>query len=430
MGDSFAIQGVSGGFYDLSTQSKWGKTSPTERVWHINITFGTALPFRVFLPDARTVPKGGPLYHFVVTAEASVPSIQWITHGGAGFASFALPISVRWYMVDNSEQLGPDGLWAWKAQGYTFFTETDPAFISSFGDSFGSPGAIDKYSVIADAWSTEPDSGHDWYRAGVSWEGNFALIRKGGFIWAHSAGVTSAQFGAGFANVDKCSFIRAEGTGIGIRHYSFGNFDLGASFCDYYEFIINSVTIFPNNAAVPNWNEGSSAARASSGLLLTEHYIIQIMQFADSGPQPYPAFIFNINSEIYFTIQQTSVPHYQWGPSVTLGHLVHLLGGGSSHTNVFDIGTRWHHAYQAENLAGWVTRAWIPVPLRGHGCQFLPTKAGRNRCLFGMGKDHSFFPQSNVLGWIHDNLTESFVVAGSSAWDDRREQNVSWGQLD
>lgn len=425
MGRSFAVDDDSGGTRFLATQSIWGRTSPLERIWHVNVNFVLNSHYTMVLPDARTVPRGGPHYHFIVTADPMVPFVRWVTNGLAGFIDLVPPVAIKWYLADDLDNA--DGLWCFKATGFLFHTESDPALIASFGASIGT-GAIDKYSVIADSWSTEPDSGEDWYRAGVSWTGDRALIRKADTVWSHLAGTTTFQSASGLANIDSCSFIRTSGNVIGSRHYAFGNFDLGSHVSDYYEFGGNSFTLIPSNATV-GWSEGGASAVAGDQSS-DKHHIIQILQHSDTFLPLYPTWLFNVQSAAYFAIQPTSVPHYQWGPLVTLKTRVHLMGGATTHSASSDVGTRWHHTYIVELLSGWLTRPWIPKPLRGHGLQYLPNRGGERRCLFTMGKDHSFFPSDNVDGHIYDDVSEAYTVAGSSAWTDRQEQNNSWGHLD
>lgn len=402
--------------------SEWAKHAPQKRVWHSHITAspGATDPKTYIFPDARTLPTGGPLWHFLVTGEPGVTQVRFVDNTYSGFFwTVSVPISIKFYLVDNSFEVG---LWAWKSSGFFVGIQSASALIASFGSS-PNTGAIDKYNFVGDVWSTESDSGNDWFRCGVSYSGPRALIRTGGTIWSHTSGTTSFETNLGFANVRRCSFIRASGQAIGSRHYGLGNYDGGSAINDYWERVPNAFTVFGTHVAT-GWLEGSSAA-VTNGQSVNYHILQTIAYFQQ--PYAHPSWLWFITSGVWVVAQPLD-GHEHWAPSVSLGS-VHVLGGASYRSNLFDTATRWNHRYSA-TFSGWLHKPWIPNPLHGHGARELPSKFVSSRCLFSMGKDHSFFPSNNVNAWRYDSFVDTYTVVSSDTWTDRQEQETSWGHVD
>lgn len=422
LGGSTYVEHLEGTNVTIDTASSWSACLPERRVWHVHIEDqgSPPMPATMILPDARTLPRGGPLYHFLVTGDPGVTQIRFVDKTYAGFfLTLNIPVSVKLYLADNSYEVG---LWAWKTAAFVGSQAQVPAEIASFGSS-PNTGAIDKYNFLGDIWSTESDSGNDWYRAGVSYEAAWALIRKNQTVWSHSFGTTVLEFAGGFADVHKCSFARAKASGITQRHYGIGNFD-SIPLNDYYRRVPNTFTAFPLSGTA-DWTESTSTVVANGQS--SSYFLLQTVAYFQA-PYGHPSWLLLLVTEAWAAAQPLQ-GHQHWAPSVTLRNAAHVMGGASYRSNLFDTATRWNRKYTS-SFSGWLNLPWIPNPLHGHGVRELPGERGGQRAIFSMGKDHSFFPSNNVSAWRWDDYAETYTVVSGDTWTDRQEQEVSWGHVD
>lgn len=426
MGADTAQEVTEGTNTQLFSASTWAKQMPQKRLqsYYVIDAGSPPMPKTLIFPDARTLPKGGPLYNFVCEGDPGVPEIRFTDYTYASlFVTISLPHQVRFYLADNST---PEGLWLWRETIFLKSTQEDLSDIASFGSSDGANlGAVDKYNVGNDTWTTESDSGQDWSRCGASYTGPRAIIRKITTVWSHTAGVTTLQ-NIGSAIIDGCAFTRAAGTALGgTKHMALGN-GFPSNVNDYYDFNLNSFTLFLDHAST-DWTDSTSAAVDGPFGAQSAQFLMHVIAYYQT-PWFHPIWHLDFNTLEWSPLQVLPHPAYQFAPSIVLEGRVHIMGGGTFRTAVFPTGTQFHQAYNSFNFGGWLEKPWIPNALQGHGISLIP--GHRRRCLFSMGKDNSAVPHNNVLAWRYDNLTEAFTVTGSSTWTDRQTQDVSWAQVD
>lgn len=428
MGGDTQLDVDDGSITQLYSASEWTKNMPIKRAISVHIALNGVPPepATLVLPDARTLPLGGPLYNFIVTADPGTLGqirILDINQAGGFFLYVNVPASIKWYCADNTFSIG---LWGWQIRSFITAGQSDASRIVSFGNAPGATtGAIDKYAYLSNIWTTEPDSGQNWYRCGASYTGQIAVIRKSQTVWTHTAGITALN-NVGFANIDKCSFARLSSSTTSTRHYAFGNFDI-APVNDYWERIPNTFTILPASIAT-GWTQSTSAGSVDRAGV--EDFLVQ--NISDPiGAQP--TWIFLVDTVTFQTAQPIPTGTYHWMPTVSFGSALHVMGGATHSSTLFPGTSQWHWQFlagQISGFAGWLAKTWLPNQLRGHGVRELPGETGNSRCLIGMGRDDSFFPSDNVFSWRHDIFANTFTVVSGSTWTQRQEQEASWALVD
>lgn len=407
----------------LDHASSWVRAVPQKRLHFIHVEDPSppSSEKTIVFPDARTLPRGGPLYHFICTADPVVSPavIRFVSHEFSGFSLFvSMPSSIKFWLCRNDTAAG---LWAWKQRGFQFGASAHTTRTVNIGTGSGSGDEVDLYNWTTDVWSSGTGAGVDMESCGVSYSGIRCLYRK---FTAQRQYVndthTFINLG-GVGNIFQCSWALYNKPGDE-RHFAFGNNAI-VNLNDYFVFATSSNTTFSLHGQV--WEQAASSWSLDGvGNYQVHHYITK-------APGPvWAAWMYRPDPDAWVTSQHLPVPHAAEGANVRLGNAHHIMGGGSYHTSTNFAGTRWHHRFVTFSGAGWVTRPWIPNALLGHGVREVGGTLGNRRCIFSMGRDDSFFPSNNVFAWSYDNVSEAFAVVSSNPWTDRQRQEVSWGNVD